>query len=212
MTTLNSLGPILVINLERRKDRREHIKAQSENYSFDYSIVYAVDGNELTYIPNGLRPGEYALLLSHKNCLEIAKKNSFKQVVILEDDAEFTEFFNFRLDSDMEYIPNDWEVIYLGANHYRLGAGSIRPEVISKNIIRVFSSFCTHAMVINSSIYDLVINEIDNNPRPLDLIYVDVVQSRGKSYGFTPSLVKQIDSHSDIIGFCAGYNAMGVFQ
>lgn len=208
---INAIFPnIYVINLLRRIDRFKHVIDQSKKYNFKYDIILAIDANDIEN-PTDLRPGEYALLQSHKLALETAKANNLDSVLILEDDFIFEENVLSRLD-ELQDIPDDWEVIYLGANHSHLGAGVLPPENISDNIIRVKSSFCTHAMVIKSTIFDLIIDSINNNPKPLDVIYVNDIQSRNKSYGFKHNVVKQIDSHSDIVSFNCGYNAMGIFN
>lgn len=208
---INTIFPnIYVINLLRRIDRFKHVIDQSKKYNFKYDIIEAVDSNDIEN-PTSLRPGEYALLQSHKLALEKAKSNNLDSILILEDDFIFVEDCLLRLE-ELQDIPNDWEVIYLGANHSHLGAGTVPSEDISDHIIRVKSSFCTHAMVIKSNIFDLIIDSIDTNPRPLDVIYVDDIQARNKSYGFKNNIVKQIDSHSDIVGFCCGYNSMGIFN
>lgn len=208
---INNIFPdIYVINLIRRIDRFKSVLAQSKKYGFKYKIIEAIDANDIEN-PTGLRPGEYALLQSHKLALETAKANNLGSVLILEDDFVFVDNCEDRLQEFYE-IPEDFEVAYLGANHSHLGAGTIPPEEISSNIIRVRSSFCTHAMVVKSSLYDLIIESIENDPRPLDVLYVNTVQSRGHSYGFKSNIVKQIDSHSDIVGMCCGYNASGIFD
>ncbi len=159
--------------------------------------------------PTHLRNGEYALLLSHKKALERAKEDKLKQVVILEDDFCFVDDVNERL-AELSNIPDHWDVIYLGANHYHLGAGRIPPTEISPGILRVYSSFTTHAMIVKDTVYDEVLSSIDKLKHPLDIIYCDV-QLKYNAFGFAKNLCKQIDGHSDIIGFDPHYNRMGVY-
>ena len=208
---LNTIFPnIYVINLIRRIDRFKSVLAQSQKYGFKYKIIEAIDANDIEN-PTGLRPGEYALLQSHKLALQTAKENNLDKVLILEDDFLLVDDFKERL-SELSLIPSDSEVTYLGANHYHLGASSIPPEIISDSVMRVFSSFCTHAMLIDCSVFNIILNAIDTNPRPLDVIYLQDIQSRGRSYGFKYNLVKQLDSHSDILNFNPDYLAAGIFD
>jgi GR25 family glycosyltransferase involved in LPS biosynthesis len=207
---LDDLGRVLFINLTRRVDRLYNIREQSEKFGFSPERIEAVDSSELTFWHN-LRPGEAALLLSHKKALLRAIEYDLSQVVILEDDCEMVSNFNERL-VEFNEVPDDWEMVYLGCNSHHLGAGAIPEEGVTENVFRAFSVFCTHALILKSSIFEDVIKEIDKLQEPLDVIYKNLIQSRGTAYGFKKNLVKQIDSHSDIIGFDPKYNLLGIFD
>lgn len=209
--TLNDITPnIFVINLLRRTDRLEHIQEQSRRFDFDAMITAAVDAQEINN-PTNLRPGEYALLLSHGKILTYARYMNLDKIIVLEDDADFVADTNERLSKEWQEIPSDFDLVYLGCNKQYLGAGRVPATDVSDNIIRLYSAFTTHAMVINSSIYDIVLDKIDQFNMPLDVIYSEV-QKDCKAYGFKKNLAKQLDCHSDIIGFNPAYQAQGVYD
>lgn len=200
---------IIVINLEKRKDRLENCLEQSKKYNFSFTRIEAIDGEEIEN-SRGLRPGEYALLLSHKKAIEYCVDKNFKKALILEDDFQFYDDTEERLE-EFNLIPDDWEVVYLGANHYNLGAGSIPPEKINGGIIRIFTSFTTHALLINQSCFPSISKILENPVEPLDVCYLDI-QKNKKCYSFSKSICKQYDSYSDIIYTDPQYNKRGVFD
>jgi len=201
---------IFVINLLRRQDRLTHMLEQSTKFGFRATVTIAVDANDIEN-ETALRPGEAALLLSHLKVLIWAEHNALKRIIVLEDDCIFQDDLNSRLENEWKEIPTGADLVYLGANLYHLGAGLIPPQPVSPNILRVYSAFTTHAMVINSSIYGAVIEQIMKFDAPLDIIY-GRIQKQYNAYAFAKNLAKQIDGHSDIIGFNPQYLAQGVYD
>ncbi len=209
--TLNDICPdIFIINLDRREDRWQHCLSEADKFRFQAERIKAVDCFEVLN-PTGLRGGEYALLQSHKKAIERIQEDKLRQAIILEDDCAFVDNLNERL-SELKDVPDDWEVIMLGGNHYKIGAGSIPPIEVNKNIMRVFSSFTTHALLVKDVAFQRVIDAIDKLNKPLDLVYRDEFQSRGVMYAPIRNLAKQTDGFSDIIQFDPGYNKMGVYD
>ncbi len=209
MNLKNICPDIFVINLDRREDRLENCKSQAAQLGFSFERIPAVDGREVFNFTN-LRPGENALNQSHIKAVDAAKYRGYKQTIVLEDDFECVEGFNEKLELFKE-VPADWDLVYFGANLRHLGAGRIPEEKVTDSIVKVYSAFTTHAMLIKDTVYDFVINEINNATAPLDIIYGQV-QRKFNAYAFNPSLIKQKDDVSDIINFNAGYNKMGVFD
>ncbi len=210
LMNLNNICPdIFVINLDRREDRLENCKIQAAQLGFSFERIPAIDGREVFNFTN-LRPGENALNLSHLLAIDAAKHRGYKQTIVLEDDAEFVPDFNKKLALFYE-VPLDWDLVYFGANLHHLGAGRITEEKVTDSVVKVYSAFTTHAMLIKDTVYDFVINEINNATAPLDIIYGQV-QRKFNAYAFTPSLIKQTDGFSDIINFSQDYNSLGVFD
>ena len=200
---------IYVINLLRRTDRFEKVQAQSKKFGFPFIITCAVDAREVQN-PTKLRDGEHALLLSHARVINWAKSRNLESVIVFEDDFECVENFNERL-AEFKEIPADWDVVYLGGNHSHLGAGNVGPTQITENVMRVYSTFTTHAMLINKSMYGVVLDKISQLSAPLDVIYCDI-QKKYNCYAFSRNLCKQYDSYSDIIGFDPEYNKKGIYD
>ncbi len=200
---------IFIINLDRREDRWAHCSQQIDKFGFKAEKIKAVDGSGI-FNPTSLSPSNYALLLSHRLAIEMAKERGLREVIILEDDADFVENLNERL-KEVEEVPTDWDIIYLGANLWHLGAGKQPPVSVGENIYRVYDAFTTHALYLRDTAFDSVLIEIDKLDRPLDIIYTGL-QKQLNAYAFKKNLAAQYDSHSDISGFNTQYKARGLFD
>lgn len=200
---------IVVINLDKRKDRLQNCLKQSQKYDFDFTKIEAIDGDLLTEV-GMLRHGEYALILSYIKALDYLIKNNFSTAIIFEDDFQFYDNVETRLD-EMTYIPNDWDLIYLGANHYSLGAGRIPAININKYIIQIRSSFAAHAIMMKIHMYQIIRDLLATMMYPVDVAY-SKLQSNYNCYGFKTNICKQYDSYSNIINYNPKYNEHGVFD
>jgi len=76
--------PVLYINLEKRKDRKEHIEKQFEDFH-NVERVDAIDTNDEN------KSGYFGCVLSHIKCLELARDRNYDEVIICEDDFEWTK-------------------------------------------------------------------------------------------------------------------------
>jgi GR25 family glycosyltransferase involved in LPS biosynthesis len=109
---------IIIINLPRRKDRynamvRKITEITSGNI-MPYAFTAAFDGRDLPNFPKTMdTANKFACLLSHISAFEYAfDKNDV--IVILEDDVIFATDFVFKLNIFLKYIPEDWDLAYLG--------------------------------------------------------------------------------------------------
>lgn len=209
MTLIDICKDIYVINLLRRTDRYEKVQEQAKRFGFPFVITSAVDAQDINN-PTKLRDGEHALLLSYAKVLNWAKSRKLGKILIFEDDFELVEDFNERL-SEFSYIPNDWDLIYLGGNNSHLGAGWRSAERINSYVNRLYSTYCAHAIILNERMYNKVLDRIKQFDKPLDVIMTDLQQDH-KVYGFCKTMCKQFDSMSDIIGFNPEYNKKGIFN
>jgi glycosyl transferase, family 25 len=105
--------PVLVINLDRSKERWEGLVARAAAAGFIPERVPAVDGNavepsqwkELQFrkfqLWHGRTPmgGEYGCYMSHMHALERVAAAGWPHAVILEDDADFLPSFMPRIEA-----------------------------------------------------------------------------------------------------------------
>lgn len=209
MTLTDISKDIYVINLLRRTDRYEKVQEQAKRFGFPFVITSAVDAREINN-PTKLRDGEHALLLSYAKVLTWAQSRKQEKILIFEDDFELVDNFNERL-SEFSYIPDDWDLIYLGGNNSHLGAGWRAAEKVNNYVSRLFSTYCAHSIILRESMYPKVLAGIKKFNKPLDVIMTDLQQNH-KVYGFNTTMCKQFDSVSDIIGFNPEYNKKGIFD
>lgn len=148
----NTLGydKIYVINLKRRKDRRDTLI--KENPEIDFTFIEAVDGKELIpgelqkqglldrsfFDPTGmLTKGIFACALSHKKAWDQALEDGVENALFLEDDIYFTTPFikNNKLTpiySEILKEQNDinWDIVQYGKkSEYSHGI------ILSKNFV-----------------------------------------------------------------------------
>lgn len=210
--SINSIcDKVYVVSLPHRLDRREHAIEQGKKFNFEFEFFDAINGDEIFNF-TGLRNGENALLQSYLSLLhKIKEDTSLNEILIMEDDFEFVEDVNARLANEIGSIPADCDLLYLGMNRSSLGAGFIPPQQINDHVIKIFSSFGAHAIVITRRMIDPIIEKIKMFDKPLDVMYVEL-QQQYNAYGFAKNLCVQYDSHSDIIKFNPGYRAAGIFD
>lgn len=142
-TVRPSIDDIWVINLEKDKDKLQHIMKQQ--YRFPVNInrwvgTYGKDEDRINADKDGVhfmfsrsdnadennrsnnilsKPGEIGCWLSHKRLL----RHLYKMIVppnyghlILEDDAVVQTDFSEKWDKIRKSIPTDWDIVYLGIN------------------------------------------------------------------------------------------------
>jgi glycosyl transferase family 25 len=200
MKTLNDYFEwIVCINLDRRLDRWKKASKIFNNLNLKVERIPAIDGTKEPKKYN-LKPGELGCLLSHLNVIKIAKNTNKKNVLILEDDVEFCKntislFFEYEKE-----LPN-WDWIYLGGNHAlnnKYMSPFNAPIQVSDHVYRVREIYSTHSYAIKETIYDDLINIIENTNAPLDVAYSNL-HSKLKTYLFRPPLTWQYNDYSDIM-------------
>jgi len=97
--------------------------------------------------------GGLGCVLSHIKAIELAKENNLKSVIILEDDVELINDFDNKFNKCFSELPNNWDLLYLSGTKYR------NTTQYSENLYTCDGYWGTFGYVINSSIYDLVLNE-----------------------------------------------------
>jgi GR25 family glycosyltransferase involved in LPS biosynthesis len=164
-----------------------------------FERISAVNGLELqapsnqdTNDPKYWNRGALALSISTVNVLEDAKRNGYKNILILEDDIEFNPLIN-------EYVKKYWKHVPLDMQMFNFGVqNTIEP--VSKNdfIKRIVFGFCCHCYMINESIYDIYLKYLYAHKKQIDLITCEDIQPIGTTYAFNHNLAYQKNKYSDI--------------
>jgi len=207
MKTLNEYFDwIVCINLDKRLDRWKKVSKIFNDLNLKVERISAVDGTKEPKKYN-LKPGELGCLLSHLNVIKIAKKTNKKNILILEDDVEFCQdavslFFEYEKE-----LPN-WDWLYLGGNHAlnnKYMSPLNCPIQITDHVYRVREIYSTHSYAIKETIYDDIINIIENANRPLDVAYSNL-HPKLETYLLRPSLTWQYNDYSDIMEKTVDYS------
>ena len=186
---------IYCINLNRREDRWNETLEELKKWGLSDSVsrYSAIDGNTLnndTVINNG----ELGILTTHINIITEAKENNYNNILILEDDIEFTKEIE-NIDEYMSLVPSYWDMLYFGGNHNKHIGKEI--NLLNEKIIKLNETYGIHCVVINNTVYDLILNLITKRNKPIDVYYADIQKSYN-CYGFNPSIALQRESFSDI--------------
>jgi glycosyl transferase, family 25 len=192
------LGKIVYINLDTRTDRRDLTEIELQKGGLVAERVSAVVGNP-GYEVN-IKPGEVGCLLSHMKCIQIAKDRGWDKILIFEDDIEVRDDFKTLFDTYCQQVPDNWDMIYLGGNHWGrdLSMKNHPPLVkITENVSRTTHTLTTHAYIMKNTMYDRTIDYISNMSQQVDMLYVKL-QNEFNTYAFRPSLVWQRKDVSDI--------------
>lgn len=183
-----------VINLERRKDRMEHMINELKKIDVSYRIFNAVDGLKIKDKDNIISNPEVATIKSHMGVIKDAIYNEYDKIAIFEDDIIFCDDFDKRLKYYIENIPKDWDIMYLGSN---LNSCQ-EPALIKHGIYKVKESYGCFAMILNNKngLFQKIVNG-ENYNIPYDN-YIRSLQKELNCYVFKPFFVKTLYTQSDI--------------
>jgi hypothetical protein len=156
---------IYCINLKERTDRWQHAQTVFKDLNIiDRVIRYdAVKFTKEQYPDVFNAPhtrGRAGCTESFLNIIEIAKINSYKNVLIFEDDIELFKDKTFVIDiltkSIVQLHNLNWDLFYLSGNPY----GDFESvEVISDHLCRIKTNYTAHAVAFNESIYNSILEE-----------------------------------------------------
>ena len=175
---------IYCINLKNRNEKRKFMKNQCKRRKINIKFHIV----ELHKNP------KQGCINSHFEIIKIAKERNLPYVLILEDDAKIIKNIN-----KIPKPPQKWDMLYLG--------GYIK-EIFSEydeNWDKM-SSWCTHAYIINQSIYDIVLNNFDDWKKKIldpdkiaiDEYYIDAIHKNYLCYIVKPQMIEQLEGYSDI--------------
>lgn len=159
------IDKVYVINLDRRQDRMQSMRANMHALGIDFRRVTAVDGSSSGELPATVEPmegyldpyhkrpmtrGEIGCFLSHYQIWQdvVNNEHNYGQVLVLEDDVRFTPFFNSKLQvllNDTRRLALDYDLLYLGRKHMQ---GDERHVKGSIRLVRVGYSYWTIAYVL----------------------------------------------------------------
>ncbi|MBR4597354.1 MAG: glycosyltransferase family 25 protein [Opitutales bacterium] len=123
MPSLNSEILVILINLDRAKNRLAKMESRLSSIGADYTRLPAVDGKAYNftgsefneklyrrYVGKKKNTGEIGCYLSHYNAINLFLENQKKYAIILEDDAVFNPDFANILNK-LAIMPDDWDFV-----------------------------------------------------------------------------------------------------
>lgn len=199
--------PKFVINLKRRPDR---LKLFQDNCPWPVETVNAFDGknehlenkkDRKVYSSfNRIRPGERGCFISHLKIWKMIVDKNLPMAMVFEDDAEFSDHFNQKMEHVLSNLPEDLTLLYFGGrfekdfkvpSEYTLPVTLTEPVTVPDKPVNKyinqnnFSKFynvvhdrTTHAYIISNKTAKLFIEIFNNVPKNQQLDHFMVYKLR----------------------------------
>jgi GR25 family glycosyltransferase involved in LPS biosynthesis len=175
-----------IINLKHRADRYDHMVNEMKKFPVNYEFIEGIIDETKTCFQ------------SQKKCIQLAKENKLPYVLVLEDDAIFTDNIIKVFETTFSELQTlEWDMFFLGANLQKV---SIR---VSPNILKLTGAYAAHAYMVHERFYDTILNL----PQicEMDVHYHDLM-SIHNVYMCDPMIAYQLPSHSDLQDGFRDYN------
>ena len=180
---------VVVINLDRRPDRMEILGKQLDDLGIEYYRFAAHDAKELSIKPYVAGTWSHTTVWSRYRQIYGDIK-----VLVLEDDALFCEDFNEKFAEAIKTLPEDWDVLYLGA---LLDKHTGKVEQVNDHWARQVVSTGAQAYCINPKNVETFYEEIKYKNWFID-VEMRVLGEKYNAYIAQPNLVTQFPSYSDL--------------
>ena len=177
----NFVDKIYCINLKSRVDRKKNMIEHIKKYNIKINFVDAIKH----------RIGWIGCLRSHLKIIKEAQKKDYEKILIMEDDCRF----NKKPIIDINKIPKDWKMLYLGYNIQKI-LETDYDNIENKRWVKM-SCLAMHCYIIHKSSYKEIIELIKDEKEPID-VYIKKYHYNLKCYGIQPMLADQEVSYSDI--------------
>lgn len=200
---------IYYINLDRRPDRRAAMEKQLQKWHLSATRIAAVDGNTLkwtaSYGIEGIywNPRSLGYCMSYRKALQDALDKGYEKILVLDDDAVFTDNFVEVLTHAYKSLPKKWNMLYFGANH----GENVPTEMLGGNLMRLKCSYSSHAIILHRRSYEHFLQFLENPYGPLD-IYFSVYQQFFPCFITEPRISYQSAGYSDILNKDVDYKAV----
>jgi len=193
--TIDDIKHILYINLEKRKDRKEHIEGQFKQLGLTtYERFNAVQ----------LKNGRAGCTMSHIKCLELAKERKYSHLLICEDDTTFLNVPLFKTQLNT-FLKNNhkWDVVLFAGNN-------VPPyKRIDDSCVEITRCQTTTCYMVNGHYFDTLIEnmkegfvklmrEPNNHVKYAIDKYWFSLQMKDSWFLITPLTVVQREDYSDI--------------
>jgi GR25 family glycosyltransferase involved in LPS biosynthesis len=176
-----------IINLKERTDRKSYILEEIKKLPLlSYEIIDAIRDETKT------------CFASHLKCIQLAKDNNLPYILILEDDAMFTNECVSVFNKALTEIQNkQWDMFFLGAN---LQKPATR---VSDTLLKLSGAWAAHAYMVHERFYDTILNL--PHICEMDVHYHNLMPNHN-IYICDPMIAYQLPSHSDLQDGFRDYN------
>jgi len=191
---LSEIHMCYLLCLERRSDKKNTVIKRIRDIHIPYTIHYGYDGKtndfqlkfkkyqENNYEkPNIPSSGSYAILHSMKDMINLAKKQNYENILVLQDDVYFCKDFIKKVNIFLECCTSiDWKLLYLGCTQHKWPK-YMQLLMINEDIGFYYpqgSADGAFAVLIHSSVYDELLYECDKDRLPFDSGALKTIQKK----------------------------------
>lgn len=138
---------IFCINLDRSPDRWAHVQMEAARFGFTQIERFrGYDFHEWDGLPDHLRFSMNSAMCgcshSHAGIFHLIAHHGWDKVLVLEDDFEILhDDFLERFDRTVRYVPDDWDIFYLGAHYGEVPTHRVNKHVVKAGYIKTTSSY-----------------------------------------------------------------------
>lgn len=149
-TLVEYCGPMLVINLPFRNDRRKEFSQTLEGIGldFDHPNVNLFEASRPPDKGGFPSIGARGCFLSHLRAIEVALEKGWESLIICEDDLDFSPDFSARMTHLFEELKvSKWDIAYFGYGEIAFSGGEQDHKEIQQVAPETGIS-CTHFLAI----------------------------------------------------------------
>lgn len=175
-----------IINLLHRRDRYDHMIEEIKKLSIPYQFIHGIIDETKTCFQ------------SQRECVRLAKENKLPYILILEDDAVFTDQVVEILEKTFKELQSyEWDMFFLGANLQKPAT------CISDTILKLNGAYAAHAYMVHERFYDTILNL--PHICEMDVHYHNLMPDHN-IYMCDPIIAYQLPSYSDLQDGYRDYN------
>lgn len=224
------IDAVPVVNLDNRPERWEKFLASAKGmlpadkmFRFSASLGSAIPGYGTAPWFKG-KPtdsrwaGRAGCTLSHQRIMAEAREQGWDMLLILEDDADFSQTDEEELAAvlrEVLAVRSSWDICYLGFSKTR---GPSRPVGTEgkRDVFEITGCGTTHAYLVNAKARDWLVDKLPSEKttwpwiakhRVIDRWYSWNLALKLKVLAVSPSIITQATGFSDLVGSDVDYNS-----
>ena len=184
------------------------METQAKRFGLKSARIQAVNGKtqlgkwkpEYGVLSKFWNHGAFAYCLSYRIAIVNAMQQGYENILVMDDDCVFQENLWDVLDKAWNDLPDEWHMLYLGANHGNPTPVAMPTEQdrIGDYLYRMKGSMGSHAIIINKICFPVILNFLTSPYAPLDSFFANY-QRFFPCYITYPGLASQLPGKSDII-------------
>jgi GR25 family glycosyltransferase involved in LPS biosynthesis len=178
-------GTPILINLESRRDRLEAFDTQAQALGINYQRLNAIRATDPIL----------GCKLSHMAALSMAEG---PVAFVFEDDSAFVDNFYEQLGESLDALPEDWDMVYLGAH-------ILQTQKVNNRWRRSIECSSTHAYAVRKEVIPRLLEAAMTHKGHVDVAY-STLHKEIKAYIARPTLVYQSAGYSDLQKLDVDYN------